>query len=114
LESGSILGGTCKGDEWTETDVQGKKIFALRVKDDSMEPEFVEGDVIVVNPNIEVNPGDFVVVESEGEEASFKQLKEYGETLVLHSLNPKYADIEIKEGYNYRILGRVVKKEKRY
>ncbi len=102
-------------DEWTDSDVQGKSVFALRVKDDSMEPEFVEGDVIIINPHIEARPGDFVIIRNEdNDEATFKQLKKYGHTVVLHPLNPKYEDIELKRGHGYRIVGKVVKKEKRY
>jgi len=47
-------------------------------------------------------------------EAIFKQLRKYGNTLVLHPLNSKYEDIELKKGHIYRIVGKVVKKEKRY
>jgi len=102
-------------DEWTDSDVQGKSVFALRVKGDSMEPEFVEGDIIIVNPHIEARPGDFVIVRNDdNDEATFKQLRKYGKTIVLHPLNPKYEDIELRKGHGYRIVGKVVKKEKRY
>jgi len=53
-------------------------------------------------------------MESEFDEATFKQLKKFGDTLVLHPLNSKYEDIELKKSVNYRIVGKVVKKEKRY
>jgi phage repressor protein C with HTH and peptisase S24 domain len=85
------------------------------VKGDSLEPEFVEGDVIIVNPHAEVKPGDFAIVTDEDNgEAIFKQLRKYGNTLVLHPLNSKYEDIELRRGHRYRIVGKVVKKEKRY
>ncbi|MDI6801715.1 MAG: S24 family peptidase [Thermodesulfovibrionales bacterium] len=80
-----------------------------------MEPEFVTGDIIIVNPHIEAKPGDFVIVRNEdNSEATFKQLKEYGDTVVLHPLNSKYPDIELKKGTKYRVVGKVVKKEKKY
>lgn len=102
-------------DEWIETDVKGVHVFALMVKGDSMEPEFYEGDIIVVNPHVEPVVGDFVIVKnSESEEATFKQLKKYGDILVLHPLNPKYPDIEIKDPSKYRIIGKVVEKKKKY
>ena len=47
-------------------------------------------------------------------EAIFKQLRKYGHTLVLHPLNSKYEDIELKKGRRYRIVGKVVEKKKRY
>lgn len=48
------------------------------------------------------------------EEATFKQLKKFGDTLVLHPLNSRYEDIELKKSVKCRIVGKVVKKEKRY
>lgn len=102
-------------DEWIESDVRGKNVFALRVKGDSMEPEFNEGEVIIINPHIEAKSGDYVIVKNDDKgEATFKQLKKYGDTIVLHPLNPKYPDIELKKGVKYRVVGKVVKKEKRY
>ena len=41
--------------------------FALRVTDDSMEPEFAAGCVIVVDPTGRVRDGAFVVAECAGE-----------------------------------------------
>jgi len=102
-------------EEWVESDVTGANVFALRVKGDSMEPEFVEGDIIIVNPHIAPKPGDFVIVKNEENgEATFKQLKKYGETLILHPLNPKYPDIEITPRHKIRIIGKVVEKKKKY
>ena len=37
--------------EWVESDIKGEYNFALRVKGDSMEPEFNEGDIIIVSPH---------------------------------------------------------------
>ncbi|MCL5421113.1 MAG: XRE family transcriptional regulator [Nitrospirae bacterium] len=101
-------------EDWTESDVKGKNVFALRIKGDSMEPEFREGDVVIVNPHVEAKPGDYVIVKNDEDEATFKQLKKFGDTLVLHPLNSKYEDIELKKGVKYRIVGKVVKKEKKY
>lgn len=100
-------------DDWIDSDVRGRNVFALRVVGSSMEPEFKEGEVIIVNPHVEPAPGDFVVVKNRDEEATFKQLKRYGPRWVLHPLNPNYDDVEVKRG-EFKIIGKVVKKEKRY
>jgi len=55
-----------------------------------------------------------VIEKNDEKEDTFKQLKKFGDTLVLHPLNSKYEDIELKKGVKYRIVGKVVKKEKRY
>lgn len=77
-------------------------------------PEFKEGEIVIVNPHVEAKANDYVVVKNDEEEATFKQLRKYGDTIVLHPLNSKYEDIELKKGNKYRIVGKVVKKEKRY
>lgn len=100
-------------DEWIESDVRGKNVLALRVMGDSMEPEFKAGEIIIVNPHIEAQPNDYIVVKNLAGEATFKQLKRYGSRWVLHPLNPEYPDIEVKSG-DFRIIGKVVKKEKHY
>lgn len=100
-------------EEWIETDIKGKCVFALRVAGDSMEPEFNQGEIIVINPHVDVNPGDYVVVKNGKGEATLKQLKKYGNTFVLHPLNSRYQDMEVKKG-EFQIIGKVVKKEKRY
>ena len=98
--------------EFMETDSKGT--FALRVRGDSMEPEFHQEDIIVINPYLKAEHNDFVVVCNEEWEATFKQLKKYGKTRVLHPLNAKYEDIELSKKTEYRIIGVVVEKKKKY
>jgi SOS-response transcriptional repressor LexA len=47
-----------------ETDVPGKRTFALQIRDDSMQPLFGECEIIFVNPDLPSEPGHYVVVES--------------------------------------------------
>jgi SOS-response transcriptional repressor LexA len=98
--------------EYVETDSQG--VFALRVRGESMETEFNEGDIIVINPYLKPEHNDYVVVSNVEGEATFKQLKKYGSTRVLHPLNPRYDDIELIKDTEYRVVGVVVEKKKRY
>jgi SOS-response transcriptional repressor LexA len=79
-----------------------------------MEGEFHEGGIIVINPYLKPEHNDYVVVSNEEGEATFKQLKKYGKTRVLHPLNPKYDDIELSRDTEYRVVGVVVEKKKRY
>ncbi len=82
-------------EEYVKTDTKGT--FALRVRGDSIEPEFYDGDIIVINPFLKQEQNDYVVVCNEEGEATFKQLKKYGKVRVLHPLNPKYDDIELSK-----------------
>jgi phage repressor protein C with HTH and peptisase S24 domain len=86
----------------------------VRVKGDSMEPEFAEGDIIILDPHVKPNSGDYVIIRNDEGEATLKQLKQYGQTQVLHPLNPKYSDIELSEKHEYVIVGKVVEKKKTY
>jgi len=102
-------------EEWLYTTAKGERMFALKVKNDCMEPEFREGDRIIVNPNVEAASGDYVIVrDNKKNEATFKQLKIYGKKVILHPLNPKYEDIELDQDKRYVIVGKVVGKDKAY
>lgn len=57
---------------------QGKDAFALTVRGASMQPEFREGDVIIVDPDIRPTPGDYVVALNAEEEATFKKYRPRG------------------------------------
>lgn len=45
-------------------------------------------------------------------ETTFKQLKVYGDTSVLHPLNPRFLYVELKRGAKYHIVGKIVEKKK--
>lgn len=53
--------------------------FALVIRGNSMEPEFKEGDVVVIDPSVKPLPGDFVVakLDSDGE-TTFKKYRSRG------------------------------------
>ncbi|HEX2892278.1 S24 family peptidase, partial [Vineibacter terrae] len=75
----------------------GPHAFALRIKGDSMEPQFHEGDIIIVDPDIEPMPGNFVVAKiSRDQEATFKKFRLRSEgrptrqTIELVPLNPDW------------------------
>lgn len=71
--------------------------FALKIRGDSMEPEFRAGDVVVIDPTISPKPGDFVVAAEDTGEATFKQYRSAGlndlgiDVFELLPLNPLYA-----------------------
>ncbi len=101
-------------DEWIGSDIGGTGTFALRVQGDSMEPEFRDGDIIIVNPLTNPDHNDYIVLKNTEDEAIFKQFKKYGKARILHPLNPNYPDIELSDKHQYRIIGKVVEKKKRY
>ncbi len=67
-------------EKWIPVDLPNlsPNAFALRVKGESMLPEFVEGDIIIVDPDIEPDPGRYVVAKNGKNEATFKQYRQRG------------------------------------
>lgn len=68
--------------------------FALRVTDDSMEPEFKAGCIIIVDPTGVVKHDVYVIAEH-GEGHIFRQLKKVLEGYHLAPLNDRYPVIEL-------------------
>ena len=67
------------GFEYIMTSLElSDKAFALQIKGDSMEPEFKEGDVVIIDPAIKPIPGEFVVAMNGESEATFKKYRELG------------------------------------
>lgn len=77
----------------------GPHTFALRIVGDSMEPEFREGDVIFVDPDVAPKAGSYVVAKNNEEEATFKKYRSRGkdaegnEVFELVPLNENYATL---------------------
>lgn len=70
--------------------------FALRVLGDSMAPEFVEGDIIIIEPEGLAGDGSFVLAQVGGE-WTFRQLARVGDGWRLRALNPDYPDAAIAD-----------------
>lgn len=66
--------------------------FALRCKGDSMEPTFIEGDLVLIRRQPEVEPGQIAVVNIDNE-TTLKHVYPQKEGLLLVSDNPQYPPI---------------------
>jgi len=87
------------GEDWVPCPISVRQhTFALRVQGDSMEPEFADGDIVIVEPDAEHIPGKYVVVRANGgEECTFKQLIKDGPDLLLKPLNQRYRIMPMPE-----------------
>lgn len=85
--------------------------FALRVVGDSMAPEFKEGMLLIIEPEMEPNPGDFVIARNGNDETTFKQLVKDGSDWYLKPLNERYP---LKPLGKATIIGVLRAVEKRY
>lgn len=65
--------------EWLMTDLDlAECAFALEIKGDSMLPDFRPGDRVIIDPEVQPQPGDFVVAKNGEGEATFKKYRPRG------------------------------------
>lgn len=89
------------------------EFFALKIRGHSMEPRMMEGDVVIVRRQDDVDSGDVAIVLVNGDEATVKRVKKQEEGITLIATNTSvyephfYSNKEITE-LPVRILGRVV------
>jgi SOS-response transcriptional repressor LexA len=91
-------------------DISGKRTFALKVKDGSMETMFSEGEIIFVDPDSEWGPGDYVIVSHANGDAKtilLRQIKAMESHYMLHPLNRKYEDLPLTR--QDKVWGKVVR-----
>lgn len=102
------------GGEWLLTDSHlSPSTFALKIKGDSMLPDFREGDTVIIDPAVEPMPGDFVVAKNGENEATFKKYRPRsitanGENVFeLVPLNEDYATLH-SDKVQIRIIGTMI------
>ena len=98
--------------------------LGVTIKGDSMEPEFHEGDIVIIDPTISPLPGDFVIAKracsySDTVESTFKKYRptQYDENGNLEydlvPLNPDYPTLNSKRD-KLSIVGIVVEHRRRF
>ncbi len=89
------------------------EFFALKIRGHSMEPRMMEGDVVIVRRQDDVESGDIAIVLVNGNEATVKRVKKQEDGITLIATNTSvyephyYSNKEIEE-LPVRILGKVV------
>lgn len=68
----------------------GKQYFALKIKGDSMFPEYLNGDVIIVLKQNDCESGQDCVVAVNGDDATFKRVFKTDNGITLQPLNNSY------------------------
>jgi phage repressor protein C with HTH and peptisase S24 domain len=91
-----VVSAPAQQDPMKDSNCSGNEMVALMVLGDSMEPEFIEREILVIEMGAPASDGAFVVAEVAKEDFIFRQLKrnEQGGWL-LHALNPAYPDVAI-------------------
>lgn len=78
-----------------------KAPYALQVLGDSMEPEFKDGAIIIVDPGVPLHHRAYVVIDYQGE-TTFRQFVLKGDKHFIIALNDKYPEVELTEEYTIR------------
>jgi DNA polymerase V len=86
----------------------GGEAFVLRVIGDSMAPEFLDGEIIVIEPEGLAVDGSFVLAWHR-DEWIFRQLRRGDAHWCLHALNPAYPDDTLATGLD-AVRGVVIQK----
>lgn len=71
--------------------------FALRVLGDSMEPEFPDGCIVIIEPNAPAQDGSYVMAELPDQGFIFRQLAIEDGNVWLKPLNEGYEAIEVSD-----------------
>ena len=87
--------------------------FALKIHGASMEPRMVEGDVVIVRKQDDVESGDVAIVLINGNDATVKRVKKQKDGITLIATNtsvyePQYYSNEEIATLPIKILGKVV------
>ena len=81
--------------------------FGIRISGDSMEPQFINGQIVWIHQQETLSDGEIGIFFLDGD-AYCKKLKDDTDGLFLISLNKKYDPIPIKEETNFKVFGKVV------
>ena len=110
----------CDGNmAYITTDLElGDRAFAIVIRGNSMEPEFTEGDLVLIDPDEPLHPGDCVVAKNGDEAATFKKYRPRGvgddgrEIFELVPLNDDYAPMR-SDRQHIQIIGTMVEHRRR-
>lgn len=64
--------------------------FALKIKGDSMEPKFSDGDVVIVRKQSDVDSGEIAIVLVNGDDATIKKVQKFNGGINLIPTNSAY------------------------
>ena len=86
-----------------------KDRFAVKVTDSDMMPRFWNGDVVVVDPNIQPQNGDYGLFRIGKDVTMLRQFNENDSEYILYAPSSEVFDLPIPKGYaGFEVLGKVV------
>ncbi|MBI4641196.1 MAG: S24 family peptidase [Candidatus Tectomicrobia bacterium] len=100
-------------EQYVYTDIKGKTLFALKLCDEGLAPEFPEGVIVIVNADLPVPHGEYGVVIYQDSQVFVRQLLYQDDYVILKSLSPAWPDLILSKD-QINIVGRVMGKRKIY
>lgn len=97
----------------------GKQYFGLKVKGNSMEPDYLDGDTLILEKVDDCESGDDAIIMVNGNDGTFKRVFKNENGIILQPLNPEYAPLvftnEQIEDLPVRVIGIVeeIRRKKR-
>lgn len=88
-----------------DSDWDERTDYVIRVNGGSMEPDYMDGDNVMVSQHMELNYGDIGIFVVNGK----AYIKEYGDTELI-SRNPDFPNITVHESDNIVCMGKVIGK----
>lgn len=93
-----VVSATEQQDPMADSNCSGNELVALMALGDSMQPEFSEGEILVIEMGRPAQEGDYVIAEVAKEDFIFRQLaRDKTGNWQLHALNPAYPDSPIPD-----------------
>lgn len=90
----------------------GKQYFGLKVKGNSMNPDYLDGDTLILLKQDDCESGEDAIVMVNGNDGTFKRVFKNENGIILQPLNPEYQPIiytnQQIEQLPVRIIGKVV------
>lgn len=100
-------------EEITEDMLNGdREYFGLKIKGDSMYPEYLDGDIIILEKVADAESGSDCVVMVNGEDGTFKRIYKTESGIILQPLNSSYQPLNFTNDeiikLPVKIIGKVV------
>jgi SOS-response transcriptional repressor LexA len=100
-QAGDLLGASEIKREWNEvvpSDVEDERAFGVRLRGDSMEPKYADGDIAILLPGATATNGEIVVanLKNQGVSCKIMQVQLDKNLVKLSSYNPAYPATEFR------------------
>ncbi len=90
-------------------------MFCLCIENNSMSPNFIKGDYLIISPEVWTRSGDIAAVEYGNDPIkAIMQITYADDFIVLESINHKSAPVALVKGKdNFRVIGKVIHRYQR-